>query len=73
MQLFKNIMIAGMSALLLLAGTSCDDFLDKAPENSVPESSVDYTDMNMAIIEAIKKGTQRNIVSEESPKNTETE
>ncbi|MBR6249226.1 MAG: RagB/SusD family nutrient uptake outer membrane protein [Muribaculaceae bacterium] len=46
MKLFKNIMIAGMSALLLLAGTSCDDFLDKAPENSVPESSVDYTDMN---------------------------
>lgn len=36
-------------------------------------SPVDYTDMNMAIIEAIKKGTQRNIVSEESPKNTETE
>lgn len=36
-------------------------------------SPVDYADMNMAIIEAIKKGTQRNIVSEESPKNTETE
>lgn len=36
-------------------------------------SPVDYADINMAIIEAIKKGTQRNIVSEENAKNTETE
>ena len=34
------------AATLLLSGASCSDFLDKAPENTVPEESIDYTNLS---------------------------
>lgn len=34
-----------LPAMMLLGGTSCSDFLDKAPENKVPEESIDYTNL----------------------------
>lgn len=45
MKLFKHTLIYAASAALLLSGTACSDFLDKAPENKVPEESIDYTNL----------------------------
>lgn len=46
MRFLKNIMIIALPAMMALTCASCDDYLDKDPENSVPESSVDYTDIS---------------------------
>ena len=40
MKFFKYIMVAG---LLLLTATSCNDWMDIQPENTIPEEDVDYT------------------------------
>lgn len=45
MKLLKKISTYMLPALMLLGGTSCDDFLNKAPENKVPEESIDYTNL----------------------------
>lgn len=45
MKLLKKISTYMLPALMLLSGTSCDDFLNKAPENKVPEESIDYTNL----------------------------
>ena len=39
----KQYIAAAATGMLLLSTTSCSDFLDKAPENSVPEQGVDFT------------------------------
>lgn len=44
MKPLKTTYIFLLTALLLMA-VSCSDFLDKAPENKVPEESVDYTNL----------------------------
>lgn len=46
MKLIKRTLAYAASALLLVSGTACSDFLDKAPENKVPEESIDYTNLN---------------------------
>ena len=40
MKFLKYIMIAG---LLMVGATSCNDWMDILPENTLPESDVDYT------------------------------
>ena len=41
MRILKNILIYALPALML-CNTSCD-YLDKEPENKVPEENVDFT------------------------------
>ena len=41
MKIFKKTIAYMAAAALLLSGASCSDFLDKAPENTVPEESID--------------------------------
>ena len=44
MNILKKALLYALPAMLL-ATTSCD-FLDKEPENSVPENSVDFTNLD---------------------------
>ena len=46
MKIFKKTIAYMAAATLLLSGASCSDFLDKAPENTVPEESIDYTNLS---------------------------
>lgn len=46
MKIFKKTIAYMAAAALLLSGASCSDFLDKAPENTVPEESIDYTNLS---------------------------
>lgn len=46
MKFLKKTLIYVASATLLLSGASCSDFLDKAPENKMPEEEIDYTNLN---------------------------
>ncbi len=46
MKFLKKAIIYALPAVLLMGGTSCSDFLDKEPENKVPEESVDYTNLS---------------------------
>lgn len=46
MKFLKKSLLYIFPAALLIGGTSCSDFLDKAPENKVPEESVDYTNLS---------------------------
>lgn len=45
MKFLKKTLAYMLPAMMLLGGTSCSDFLDKAPENKVPEESIDYTNL----------------------------
>ena len=44
MKISKNIIFYLLTAMTLIA-TSCD-YLDKDPENSIPEKDVDFTDID---------------------------
>lgn len=46
MKFLKKSLSYILPAVLLLGSSSCSDFLDKAPENKVPEASVDYTNLD---------------------------
>ena len=46
MKILKYLMILALPALMMIGSTSCDDFLNKEPENTVPEKEVDYTDID---------------------------
>ena len=46
MKIFKKTIAYMAAAALLLSGASCSDFPDKAPENTVPEESIDYTNLS---------------------------
>jgi len=46
MKNFKHIWMALLAVALLMVNTACNDYLDKEPENSVPEESVDFTDLS---------------------------
>lgn len=43
---FTKYLAACSIALLAFGATSCSDFLDKEPENKLPEEEVDYTDVS---------------------------
>lgn len=45
MKFLKKTLAYMLPAMMLLGGTSCSDFLNKAPENKVPEASIDYTNL----------------------------
>ena len=40
MKFLKKTLAYMLPAMMLLGGTSCSDFLDKAPENKVPEEGI---------------------------------
>lgn len=45
MMCFKNILTYTTLAFTMLGTASCNDYLDKIPENKVPETSIDYSNM----------------------------
>ena len=45
MKFLKKTLAYMLPAMMLLGSTSCSDFLNKAPENKVPEASIDYTNL----------------------------
>ena len=46
MKFIKNIFAASAVILSATAFTACDDYLDIATENKVPEEDVDFTDIS---------------------------
>ena len=43
MNFIKTTLTYILPAFMLLGNAACSDFLDKAPENKVPEESIDYS------------------------------
>lgn len=46
MKSLKNILVAAAALALSIGFTGCDDFLDIEPENSVPETDVDFSNLD---------------------------
>lgn len=46
MKIIKNTIILAAAALMMGAVSSCSDYLDKTPEGKVPDTQVDYANLD---------------------------